>query len=108
MSGQLPRLGQWHWYPLTSANVGHVSEIAGVFLLADPPPTRPHVYYVGQAANVVDALWRHLADPEEPELARHLQLGTRLFCYKAVRGGEEARLRAQNRLRLRYDLDGIG
>lgn len=108
MSGQLPRLGQWHWYPLTARNLGHVPEIPGVFLLADPPPTRPRVYYVGQAANVVDALRRQLADPEEPNLARHLQLGTRLFCYKVVRGGEETRLRAQDRLRLRYDLDGIG
>jgi hypothetical protein len=108
MTGQLPRLGQWHWYPLTVRNLGHVPEVAGVYLLADPPPTRPRVYYVGQAENVVDALKRQLADPEDLDLARHLQLGTRLFCYKSVRGGEEARLRTQDRLRLRYDLDGAG
>jgi hypothetical protein len=108
MSGQLPRLGQWHWYPLTARNLGHVPEVPGVYLLADPPPTRPRVHYVGQAANIVEALTGHLPGPDEPGLARHAQLETRLFCFKTVRGGEEDRLRTQSRLRLRYDLDEAG
>lgn len=106
MSRKLPTLSQWHWYPLTDRNLGHVSEVSGVYLLADPPPNRPSVFYVGQTDNVADGLRRHLAGPADADMARHLQLGTRLFCYKTVRGGEAARLREAQRLIRRYQLGG--
>jgi hypothetical protein len=105
MSRQLPTLSQWHWYPLTDRNLRHVPEVPGVYLLADPPPARPTVFYVGQTDYVAEELGHRLADPDA-DLARHVELGTRLFCYKAIHGGEAARLRAERRLIRRYQLGG--
>lgn len=95
-------LNEWTWYDFTQGNVDQVPEIGGVYMLADPPSGHPVVFYVGQTATLRSRLTQHLSERENACIRRHLQLGTRLFCYKSVPGGEDARLKEEARLIEQY------
>jgi excinuclease UvrABC nuclease subunit len=95
-------VGEWTWNDFTRPNVDQVPEIGGVYMLADPSSGQVAVFYVGQSGTLRSRLTQHLYEQENACIRRHLQLGTRHFCYKSVVGGEEARRTEEARLIAQY------
>ncbi len=96
-------LAEWNWYDFTQRNVDQVPEIGGVYMLADSSSgLHPAVFYVGQSGTLRSRLTQHLHEADNACVRRHVGLGTRRFCYKAVVGGEDTRRQEEARLIAQY------
>jgi len=96
------RLSEWTWRRLTRASVIRVPEVGGVYMLADPPGSRPTVFYVGKSGTLRGQLEQHLFERADPCIRRRTRVGTSLFCFRSVDGGEDERLAEETRLIAEY------
>jgi excinuclease UvrABC nuclease subunit len=93
---------EWRWYGFIQAHVQQVPDVAGVYMLAEPPGDRPTVFYVGRSGALRSRLMQHLNERDNTCIRGHIRTGRKLFCYRVVRGDEAARRTAEEELRAQY------